>query len=155
MLVSCSELNTLCVYLTHLLNVHTGDTLSNSRRLHTKIAQAPVASVTCCAHSAVSISRDARDVVVWDIESCTIKVQVHCTEKVQQYCLSLTETHLAVVTESGKVMLFAVESVDEDLPVAPIKHFHLQVSAKPCKLKAFNLSITRILVLYRTHLPVG
>ena len=114
MLVSCSELNTLCVYLTHLLNVHTGDTLSNSRRLHTKIAQAPVASVTCCAHSAVSLSRDARDVVVWDIESCTIKVQVHCTEKVQQYCLSLTETHLAVVTESGKVMLYAVESVDED-----------------------------------------
>ena len=129
MLVACSQFNTLSVYLTHLLNVHTGDALSNSLRLHKKVAQVPVASLTCCSHSAVTLSEDARDVVVWDIESCTIKVQAYCVERVHKYCLSLTETHLAVVTESGRVLLYAVESVDEDLPVAPIKQFHLQVAS--------------------------
>ena len=63
MLVACSEFNTMAVYLTHLLNVHTGDTFTSSIRIHKKIAQSPHGSIACSAYSAVTVSKDGRCVV--------------------------------------------------------------------------------------------
>lgn len=63
MLVACSEFNTMAVYLTHLLNVHTGDAFSGSLQLHKKIAQTPLASITCSAQSAITVSQDGRCVI--------------------------------------------------------------------------------------------
>ena len=60
MLVACSEFNTMAVYLTHLLNVHTGDTFTSSIRIHKKIAQSPHGSIACSAYSAVTVSKDGR-----------------------------------------------------------------------------------------------
>ena len=68
-----------------------------------------------------------RDAVVWDLQTGSIKVEIPCREVIEQCCLSLTDTHVALVTSSGRVLLYAVES-DDDLPVAHIKQFQIQVT---------------------------
>ena len=67
--------------------------------------------------------------MVWDIQSGSIKAEIHCRELIEQSCLSLSDTHVALVTSSGRVQLYAVDN-DDDLPIAPIKQFQIQVLHK-------------------------
>ena len=127
MLVACSEFNTMAIYLTHLLNVHSGDSFSGTLGAKKKrTAQTPIASLTPAANLAVTLSHDRRDVVVWDVQSDCIKREIHVKEVVEQLCVCVTETHVGVITASDKMLLYTVEH-DEDLPAAAIKHFHIQV----------------------------
>ena len=67
-----------------------------------------------------------RHVAVWDIQSCSLKREISLAEPVEQFRLSESETHAAVVTSSGKLLLYTIEHAD-DLPAEPVLRLQLKV----------------------------
>ena len=72
-----------------------------------------------------------RVLTVWDIQTCCVRREMSFSDGVEQFRISESETHVAVVTSAGKLLLYTIEHV-EDLPALPVLQMPLKVSVRSC-----------------------